>query len=45
VFRWNAGASLLPRAHIDVSFDFYADKAEGSDDRFKVFLAQLRLFL
>jgi len=45
VVRWNAGANLLPRAHVDVSFDLYVDKAEGSDDSFKVFLAQLRLFL
>jgi hypothetical protein len=45
VFRWNAGANLMPRAHFDVNFDVYVDKAKGSEDAFKVFLAQLRLFL
>ena len=45
VFRWNAGANLLPRAHFDVNFDVYVDKAKGSEDAFKVFLVQLRLFL
>jgi hypothetical protein len=45
VFRWNAGANLLPRAHFDVNLDVYVDKAKGSEDTFKVFLAQLRLFL
>jgi hypothetical protein len=45
VFRWNVGANLLPRAHFDVNLDAYVDKAKGSDEAFKVFLAQLRLFL
>jgi hypothetical protein len=45
VFRWNAGAHLLPRAHFDVNLEFYVDKAKGRDEAFKVFLAQLHLFL
>ena len=45
VFRWNVGASLLPRAHFGVSFDLYLDKAEGSERAFKVFLTQLHVYL
>lgn len=45
VFRWNAGAHLLPRAHVGVNLEFYLDKAKGRDEAFKVFLAQLHMFL
>ena len=44
-FRWNLGAHVLPRAHVDVGIDFYLDKIEGSDEAFKTFLAQLHMYL
>ena len=45
VFRWNLGASLLPRAHVNVSLDFYADNVERREEAFKTFLAQLHMYL
>jgi len=45
VFRWNIGVSLLPRTHVNANVDFYVDRTEGSADTFKVFLAQLHLYL
>jgi hypothetical protein len=45
VFRWNLGASLLPRAHVNVNLDFYFDKVERRDEAFKTFLAQLYMYL
>jgi hypothetical protein len=45
VFRWNMGASLLPRTHINLNLDLYVDRAEGSDESFKTFLAQLHVYL
>ena len=44
-FRWNLGAHVLPRAHVDVGLDFYLDKIEGSDKAFKTVLAQLHMYL
>ena len=44
-FRWNLGAHVLPRAHVDVGLDFYFDKIEGSDKAFKTVLAQLHMYL
>ena len=35
----------LPRAHVDVNLEFHLDKAKGRDEPFKVFLAQLHMFL
>jgi hypothetical protein len=45
MFRWNLGASLLPRAHVNLSLDFYFDKIEQRDQAFKTFLAQLHMYL
>ena len=45
VFRWNVGANLLPRTHVNVSLDFYHEKTEGTVDPLKTFLAQLHLYL
>lgn len=45
MFRWNLGANLLPRAHVNVSLDLYRDEVEGSVEAFKTFLAQLHMYL
>lgn len=45
VFRWDTGVSLLPRAHVNANVDLYVDRIEGSADTFKVFLAQLHVYL
>lgn len=45
LFRWSAGANLLPRTHWHVTLDFYRDKTEDTEDALNTFLAQLHIYL